>query len=303
MIVNDSATTIFVSLVFSLFMAAASYFIHDQDFREALDPTFRRYKGKRATSYTLFLWVLMYVGLFFTITYTDSLGAKALAANFSAICFPVSAYMLIVLLLRPFLRNVVKPSTLVILCLIPHFFHFGISHLCSAEPIIEIPIKASVFETILHIWIIGIALICLCLFFSNLLFRNKIKRNSSEVSSGNILTIWERCKESAGIDKAYRIELVESSIAATPFTIGAMAKTLIVVLPEKQYTEYEYELIFEHELTHAVRGESGKKLFLSVCLAVCWFNPLVWLGVKYCHEDIELACDEFILLDADGTKR
>lgn len=304
MINGNFATAFFVSLVFAVFLAAASYLIHDQDFRESFDPTFRRYRGKRATSHTFFLWVLMFAGLFLTVLSMGLFRAKALAVNFSAICFSVSAYMLILLLLRPLLKGIVKPSTLVILCLVPLFSQFGVLNICSAEQaIIEIPVNASVFETILHIWVIGIAVVGLFFIISHFIFRNKISKNSTEFISDNVLAIWEKCKESAGIDKEYRIKLLKSSISATPFTIGATAKTLLVVMPEKEYTEYEYELIFEHELTHAVRGDSGKKLFLSICLAVCWFNPLVWIGIKYCYEDIELACDEFILLDAGDTKR
>ena len=50
--------------------------------------------------------------------------------------------------------------------------------------------------------------------------------------------------------------------------------------------------IVAHERTHLRHGDLIWSLLRSVCLAVWWFNPLVWLAAALSRQDAELACDE-----------
>ena len=50
--------------------------------------------------------------------------------------------------------------------------------------------------------------------------------------------------------------------------------------------------IVAHEKTHLRHGDLVWALLRSVCLAVWWFNPLVWLAAALSRQDCELACDE-----------
>ena len=36
---------------------------------------------------------------------------------------------------------------------------------------------------------------------------------------------------------------------------------------------------------------------------MCWFNPLMWLAMGKCAEDLELSCDETVLLESDAAQR
>lgn len=47
-----------------------------------------------------------------------------------------------------------------------------------------------------------------------------------------------------------------------------------------------------HELQHWRHGDPVWCLLRCVCLAVYWFDPLVWLAAVLSHRDCELACDE-----------
>lgn len=56
-------------------------------------------------------------------------------------------------------------------------------------------------------------------------------------------------------------------------------------------------LIISHELTHYHAGDNLYRLFINICAAFMWFNPLVWYCVKISAYDCELACDDRILMN------
>lgn len=77
-----------------------------------------------------------------------------------------------------------------------------------------------------------------------------------------------------------------------------------VLLPERSYTSEELTLVLRHELVHICREDSSNKFFLVFCKALCWFHPLMWLAMEKSAEDLELSCDETVLLGADsGTRK
>ena len=39
------------------------------------------------------------------------------------------------------------------------------------------------------------------------------------------------------------------------------------------------------------------------CAAMCWFNPLMWIAMRKSADDMELSCDETVLLNADEATR
>lgn len=50
--------------------------------------------------------------------------------------------------------------------------------------------------------------------------------------------------------------------------------------------------VLAHETTHARHGDPLWSLLRCVCLAVYWFDPLVWVAAVVSRRDCELACDE-----------
>lgn len=80
-------------------------------------------------------------------------------------------------------------------------------------------------------------------------------------------------------------------------------RSIKVILPAKDYCAEELELIFRHEAVHIAREDSWSKYFFVFCTAMCWFNPLMWAAIRKSAEDLELSCDETVLLEADGDTR
>ena len=55
------------------------------------------------------------------------------------------------------------------------------------------------------------------------------------------------------------------------------------------------KMILLHEGMHLKHHDPLLKLATYIMLAIHWWNPLVWLCVKYINSDIEMACDEAVL--------
>ena len=53
--------------------------------------------------------------------------------------------------------------------------------------------------------------------------------------------------------------------------------------------------VVTHELCHCAHGDHFWSLVRCVCVALYWFNPLVWIAAKVSKIDCELACDEAVV--------
>ncbi len=102
---------------------------------------------------------------------------------------------------------------------------------------------------------------------------------------------------------AGEILLLRSPVLATPLTLGLFDRTLRLVLPQREYTLEELELIFCHEVGHIRNEDIKTKAFLFFSLALGWFNPLIWLACCKVAQDLELSCDEGVLYRRDDKTR
>lgn len=84
-----------------------------------------------------------------------------------------------------------------------------------------------------------------------------------------------------------------SNSRRAPLTFGVFRPT--VLLPEDlPVGDAQFRLVLAHELAHIRRRDCLRKLLLTVCLCLYWWNPLVWLMVWLANRDMELACDEAV---------
>ena len=101
--------------------------------------------------------------------------------------------------------------------------------------------------------------------------------------------------------RAPRICVTQSRRA--PLTFGILRP--VILLPDDLPAGSErLRLVLAHELAHVRRCDCLRKLLLTLCLCVYWWNPLVWCMVLIANRDMELACDEVVLctLGADIKK-
>ena len=83
----------------------------------------------------------------------------------------------------------------------------------------------------------------------------------------------------------------------TPMLIGFFKP--MILLPEKDYSLEELQMIALHEQTHKKRGDLWYKLLLLAARSVHWFNPLVHIMVNSAKRDLEYCCDYAVCRNRD----
>lgn len=74
-----------------------------------------------------------------------------------------------------------------------------------------------------------------------------------------------------------------------------------IVLPAS-YEGRDIELILLHERTHIRRADNLWRTLGFLLAAAHWFNPLSWVFLKAFLADLELSCDECVLLKLGGGR-
>lgn len=77
----------------------------------------------------------------------------------------------------------------------------------------------------------------------------------------------------------------------TPCLFG-LFRPAIYVTPEAAEDATILRHTVEHETTHFRHGDNFWSVLRVICLAVHWYNPLVWWAAFLSRRDAELACDE-----------
>lgn len=211
-----------------------------------------------------------------------------------AIIITMGIYYVIMLVLLSFLRGCISSTLITSLWVMPNvlyiflYFNHGIN-----SPSFVLYIPPVVYWSILGIWFTGFVLVFLVRVISHLRFRDKILKRMSTEDNEEIVELWERVKES--IPRLPRqLSLYRSPDIKSPLSIGIL--NIFVVLPEIDYTQDELKWIFLHELTHISRRDCSTKLYLAFCNALFWFFPPCWKLISKVSEDLELSCDEMVLL-------
>ncbi|MDE6663640.1 MAG: M56 family metallopeptidase [Lachnospiraceae bacterium] len=216
----------------------------------------------------------------------------------------ICLYYLLLMPALPFLRRHISARACAVLWMLPNYLYLTmLYYMRLPRPywVIEAPI--TLVQVLLIVWMIGFLAVLVWKIISHLIFRTRILRNSSPITNTSILTIWQQEVEAARFQKP-KFKLVTSPDIQTPLSVGLFQQSIRVVLPERDYTPGELALIFRHELIHIGREDSWNKFFLVFCSAMCWFNPLMWMAMRRSFEDLELSCDETVLLNSDDdTKR
>lgn len=124
-------------------------------------------------------------------------------------------------------------------------------------------------------WKAGMAVMAAYLLWSNLRFWRKLRKGRIPLELP---------------ESPYRTYLVEEALAS-PCLFGLL-RPAVYLTPAAMASEDSLRHVLAHEETHARQGDPLWALLRGVCLAVYWFDPLVWWAAAASREDCELACDE-----------
>ena len=215
----------------------------------------------------------------------------------------IGIYYMVLLPILPFMRKHISARACAVLWIIPNYLYItqrDLMELSMPRFIIHAP--ETLVRIAFYIWITGFIGIFAWKIFSHLKFRHEILKDSAPVTNSFILDIWNQEIESANIKKP-KFRLVFSPHASTPVSIGLFKRSIRVILPERDYAADELSLIFRHELVHISREDACTKFFLTFCTAMLWFHPIMWITMRKCSDDLELSCDETVLLECDDATR
>jgi len=124
------------------------------------------------------------------------------------------------------------------------------------------------------VWLAGIVVFGLTLLLSNLSFSRKLRKTRIRYQADN-------CER-----PVYLVENLPS-----PCLFG-LFRPVIYITPDVAGDSSKLRYVLAHEQTHYRHGDHIWAAMRGLCLAVYWYNPLVWLAAKLSRRDSELACDE-----------
>lgn len=233
-------------------------------------------------------------------------GPEKASSELLALCFNsflvLGLYYIVLAPLMPWLRRRISAWVCASLWLLPNvLFLIRPNSFSVGMPLYVVVTSGDLAYTLLYIWLAGCCLILFWKIVEHLVFRRRILRGAVEAepeAQALLLSELELAKF-----RGRKPLLLRSANITSPLSIGLYRRTIRIVLPERAYSEDDLRLILRHEVVHVCHEDALSKFSLVSTEAMCWFNPLVWLAMRRSAEDIELSCDESVLLDANESGR
>ena len=94
--------------------------------------------------------------------------------------------------------------------------------------------------------------------------------------------------------------IYKSDKVSSPVVVGVIKPRIIV---PQDYDCEKNRLAIAHERVHVKRLDNLWRMIAVLLCCVHFFNPIVWVLLKYFFEDMELSADAAILRKLDGTER
>lgn len=129
-------------------------------------------------------------------------------------------------------------------------------------------------KILLPVWLGGAAVTLLVFLTANLYFAARLRKSRRPLTvEGAALSVYV------------------AEERAVPCLFG-LFRPAVYVTPEAAEDDTLLRHTVAHETTHFRHGDHVWALLRTVCLALHWWNPLVWWAAKLSRQDGELACDE-----------
>lgn len=152
---------------------------------------------------------------------------------------------------------------------------------------------------LLGLWLAGVVISAIRQAVSYGMLKRRLDRTAGPAKRADLLDVLDSQRSDLGISR--KIPLLISPAADCPMLAGFIRPALY--LPDENISAADAAFIFRHELTHCRHGDLWLKLLLTAAQCVHWFNPLVYLIVRFAQEDIELACDDAVVRGQNAAYR
>ena len=135
------------------------------------------------------------------------------------------------------------------------------------------------------VYFTGVMICFAAIFISNLRFYKAFKSKRKYISTYN--------------DKIH-VYKIEGSYGACLY--GGFSPVIIVGNNANLSMEQQ-NMILLHEYVHYAHGDHIWSMIRNLCVALYWYNPLVWVAASVSKKDSELACDEGTIKRLGKSKR
>ena len=152
---------------------------------------------------------------------------------------------------------------------------------------------------LLGLWLAGVVISAIRQAVSYRMLKKRLDRSARPAERADLLDVLAYQRSNLGISR--EIPLLVSPAADCPMLAGFVRPALY--LPDENISAADTAFIFRHELTHYRHGDLWLKLLLTAAQCIHWFNPLVYLIVRFAQEDIELACDDAVVRGQNAAYR
>lgn len=156
----------------------------------------------------------------------------------------------------------------------------------TGEPHVMTSYAMNLEEALFLLWAAGAAAMGIWMLAANLRFRHKLRK----------------VRIPYPVEGArYPAYLVEEGLPS-PCLFG-LPRPAVYLTPAAVNSPERLRHVMAHEEAHGRHGDPLWALLRCVCLAVYWFNPLVWAAALASKADCELACDEAALARLGEAER
>ena len=142
------------------------------------------------------------------------------------------------------------------------------------------------------IWGVGAGLVLLRLALASAAVR-RLARRAQRVTDGRWLSLSYRIADDLRI--ARPLALLRGESLSVPVTWGVVAPRVLLPAEADGWPAERWRIVLLHELAHVKRLDALTQLLSQVVLALCWYNPLVWMAVRGMRAESERACDDCVL--------
>ena len=157
----------------------------------------------------------------------------------------------------------------------------------------------STFEMLALIWATIALGVLMYHAWKHISFFRLVRRWASPVDDKEALDTLQAVKAEKGISKEIRLK--KCGFISTSMIVGFFRP--MILLPEKDFSISELEMIFHHELVHWQRGDLFVKLLSVVALSLNWFNPAVYVMNAVMQADCEASCDQLVIASVGSGSR
>ena len=122
-----------------------------------------------------------------------------------------------------------------------------------------------------------------------------------KVMKGSVLIDNSLCKEKIrefGLKR--KVEIYINNNLKTPLTFGILKPKIILqdhILADEKLLDH----VLIHELIHIKKFHILLNHLVNILACLYWFNPLLWLSLKYLDQDIEINCDKLVVENLGDT--